>query len=77
MRRLMLLGLLALSIPVLGSAQEGRLPLFGKVTDKVYTAPSGAYRITSPVLQDLGGTISDSENAVDFQAQSRVQRTHR
>lgn len=67
MRRLLLTGLLALSFPFLGAAQEGRLPLFGKVKDKVYTAPSGAYRITSPVLQELGGTISDSENAVVFQ----------
>jgi hypothetical protein len=76
MRRLALFGLiLAVAAPLPTFAQEGRMPLFGKVRNKVYTAPSGAYRITSPVLSELGGTISDSEYVVVFQDQFTIHIT--
>ncbi len=75
MRRLVLLSLLAFVAPLAALAQEGRMPLFGKVKNKVYTAPSGAYRITSPVLSELGGTISDSEYVVVFQDQFTIHIT--
>lgn len=76
MRRFALFGLMfALVASLPATAQEGRMPLFGKVRNKVYTAPNGAYRIAVPVLSELGGTISDSENVVVFQDQFTVHIT--
>ena len=76
MRRFALFGLLLAVVAALPvSAQEGRMPLFGKVRNKVYTGPSGAYRIALPVLSELGGTISDSEYVVVFQDQFTIHIT--
>lgn len=76
MRRLALFGLMFAFVASLPAhAQEGRMPLFGKVRNKVYTAPNGAFRIAMPVLSELGGTISDSENVVVFQDQFTVHIT--
>lgn len=58
---------LTLVVPSLAFALEGVIPLFGTVRGKTYTPPNGAYRITSPVLPELGGTISDNEHVVVFQ----------
>jgi hypothetical protein len=41
--------------------------LLGRVEGKTYIAPSGAFRVTIPVLPELGGNIRDTENVVTFQ----------
>lgn len=41
--------------------------LAGRVDEKTYIAPGGIYRVTIPVLPELGGTINDTANVVTFQ----------
>lgn len=41
--------------------------LHGRVEGNVYTAPSNTFKVTIPVLPELGGSISDTENVVTFQ----------
>lgn len=41
--------------------------LVGRVEGRTYIAPGGTYRIPIPVLPELGGAISDTENVVTFQ----------
>jgi hypothetical protein len=42
-------------------------PLVGTVQGNVYVSPTGAFKITIPVIQDLGGSIIDTQNSVTFQ----------
>jgi len=57
-----------LGLAVLGRAQtpESR-PLVGKVIGQTYVAPSGTFKVPIPVLPELGGVISDTEDVVTFQ----------
>lgn len=71
MLRLVLSALLALIVSASGFAQ-GTGGLIGRVKNNVYSSPTGAFRITIPVLQELGGTVSDGENVVVFQDQFNV-----
>ncbi|MBI5767039.1 MAG: hypothetical protein HZA93_04540 [Verrucomicrobia bacterium] len=65
-RRLFALALLATSLTAL--AQELPPPaLEGKVEGKKYASPTGAYKVTIPVLPELGGNITDTPNVVTFQ----------
>jgi hypothetical protein len=48
-------------------AQEEPLQLAGKVEGNTYISANGAFRVTIPVLPELGGTIDDNENVVTFQ----------
>lgn len=48
-------------------AQDGPAPLLGQVDGDYYVAANGAYRIRIPVLPQLGGTITDTQNVVVFQ----------
>jgi hypothetical protein len=49
-------------------AQELPPPaLEGKVEGKRYVSPTGAYKVTIPVLPELGGSITDTPNVVTFQ----------
>jgi hypothetical protein len=41
--------------------------LSGRIDGRTYIAPSGVYRIPIPVLPELGGTITDTDNVVTFQ----------
>ena len=41
--------------------------LNGRVENRVYFSPTGLFRITIPVLPELGGTINDTPNVVTFQ----------
>ena len=54
--------------PILARAQ-GAPPssLEGKVTGKVYASPTGVFKVTIPVLPELGGSITDTPNVVTFQ----------
>jgi hypothetical protein len=41
--------------------------LNGRIEGKNYVSPSGAFRVAIPVLPELGGSITDTENVVTFQ----------
>jgi hypothetical protein len=60
---------LVLALPCLVLAQSEAPPagIIGRVEGKTYIAPSGAFRITIPVLPELGGSVSDTQNVVTFQ----------
>lgn len=75
--KLRVLGFLSL-LPLLGGllcAQPAPAPgpaLNGRVEGKTYFGPTGTYRITIPVLPQLGGTVNDTENVVTFEDQFNV-----
>lgn len=71
MLRLVFPAFLALILSATGLAQ-GTGGLIGRVREGVYQSPTGGFRITIPVLQELGGTISDTDNVVVFQDQFNV-----
>jgi hypothetical protein len=49
-------------------AQEPQPPaLIGKVEGNIYISPTGQFKVTIPVLPELGGTITDTPNVVTFQ----------
>jgi hypothetical protein len=54
--------LLSLTTAV-ASAQD----LVGKIEGKSYVSPTGTFRVVIPVLPELGGDITDTENVVTFQ----------
>jgi hypothetical protein len=66
---LRLIFVLCFVTPFLALAQDSApvSSLLGRVDGSSYTAPSGAFKVTIPVLPELGGTISDTENVVTFQ----------
>jgi hypothetical protein len=41
--------------------------LMGRIEGNQYVSPTGAFRVTIPVLPELGGRIVDTENVVTFQ----------
>jgi hypothetical protein len=59
------LGLLAVTA---ASAQVATPPpsLYGEIKGTTYVAPGARFRITIPVLPELGGKIHDTENVVTF-----------
>ncbi len=63
---LLLLALTTAPLLPLAAAGPG---LAGRVEGRMYIAPTGAYRLPIPVLPELGGSISDTENVVTFQDQ--------
>lgn len=52
--------------PVLASAQPTG-GIYGRIDGRNYVSPGGHYRVTIPVLPELGGNISDTQNVVVFQ----------
>jgi len=44
-----------------------RAPLTGQIDDNIYTSPTGAFSIPSPVLREFGGSVVDTGNVVTFQ----------
>jgi hypothetical protein len=42
-------------------------PLAGRIDGRTYVSPTGTFRVTIPVLPELGGEISDTPNVVTFQ----------
>ncbi len=49
------------------AAQPQEKPLIGKLEQNKYVSPTGAFRMDLPVLPELGGTVTDTENVVTFQ----------
>ena len=41
--------------------------LIGRIEGNSYVSPTGAFRVTVPVLPELGGRVVDTENVVTFQ----------
>jgi hypothetical protein len=41
--------------------------LYGKVDGKSYVSPTGLFKVVIPVLPELGGDITDTQNVVTFQ----------
>ena len=41
--------------------------LIGKVEGRTYVSPTGQFKVTIPVLPELGGDITDTPNVVTFQ----------
>ncbi len=41
--------------------------LEGKIDGKIYISPTGTFKVTIPVLPELGGDITDTPNVVTFQ----------
>jgi hypothetical protein len=52
------------ALAVAAAAQEGVMA--GRVDGDYYVSPTGEFKIPVPVLPELGGTISDTENVVTF-----------
>jgi hypothetical protein len=48
-------------------AQDTTSSLVGSIEDNKYISPIKAFRVTIPVLAELGGSITDTENVVTFQ----------
>ena len=68
MRRILSLALLLTAGPLLAQPVAGSAPaLTGRVEGRVYISPGGVYRVTIPVLPELGGTVSDTPTVVTFQ----------
>jgi hypothetical protein len=66
LRPLSALLFLSLLLPAFGQDQSST-GLHGRVDGETYTAPGGIYHIHIPVLAELGGTITDTQNVVVFQ----------
>ena len=47
-------------------AQDGS-GLHGRIEGRTYVSPTGAFKVTIPVLPQLGGEITDTANVVTFQ----------
>ncbi len=61
---------LALAFTVLAAHAQGPAPaqaLVGRVEGRTYISPTGVFKVTIPVLPELGGSISDTPNVVTFQ----------
>ena len=61
-----LIASLLLLTPVLAAAQP-MAGLNGRIDGRSYVSPGGHYRVTIPVLPELGGNVSDTQNVVVFQ----------
>lgn len=68
-RSLFLPSILVLALGLRPAIAQSGSPstLIGRVDGNQYIAPSGAFRVTVPVLGALGGSITDTENVVTFQ----------
>lgn len=59
-------GLLAVTA-LRGAEPAAESPLNGRVVNDTYFSPTKAFKVVVPVLPELGGSISDTENVVTFE----------
>lgn len=71
MLRLCFLWLTLLSAPLLAQ-NNGAGDLLGRIEGGTYISPTEAFRVTIPVLPELGARILDTENVVTFQDEFNV-----
>jgi hypothetical protein len=64
-----LLAALLLNAPARLASQDSSLypGLRGRVEGRVYSSPTGVFQVAIPVLPELGGRVSDTENVVTFE----------
>ena len=62
-----LFALALLSVPFAVHAEEPGPALAGRVEGRTYVSPTGVFKVTIPVLAELGGSITDTANVVTFQ----------
>lgn len=68
MKHLSLLAACLLAVPALHCAQPAAdPPLIGKIAADTYVSPTGAFKVAIPVLPELGGSVTDTENVVTFE----------
>jgi hypothetical protein len=65
-KMLRVLPLILLTVAVPAIAQEEASALVGSIDSGVYTSPTGAFKISIPVLPELGGVVHDTANVVTF-----------
>ncbi len=56
-------------------AQNAAPALVGRVEDNKYLSPTRAFQVTIPILPELGGSISDTDNVVSFQDAFNIHET--
>ncbi len=62
------LAILIATLALVARAQDAAGPgLVGKVEGRLYVSPTGQFKVTIPVLPELGGDITDTPNVVTFQ----------
>jgi len=66
MSRLLFVFFALAGAPLLGQPNEPAR-LVGQLESRTYVSPTGAFRMTIPVLPELGGSVTDTENVVTFQ----------
>lgn len=58
---------LLVGVPALSAQSVAPGPLIGTIENRTYVSPTGTFRIAIPVLPELGGRITDTDNVVIFQ----------
>ncbi len=54
-------------LPLALSAQDAAPALAGRIEGRTYISPTGVFKVTIPVLPELGGSVTDTPNVVTFQ----------
>lgn len=67
MMRLLFALCMLTSLPLLAQQPMDPGALAGRIDGRTYISPTGAFRVTIPVLPELGGHILDTPNVVTFQ----------
>jgi hypothetical protein len=70
MKSALFLALGFLAVPALHGAEPAsaaETPLNGKIVEGTYFSPTKAFKIAIPVLPELGGSVTDTENVVTFE----------
>ena len=62
------LGLLVVpAVCCAAAAPAVETPLNGKIVDGAYLSPTKAFKVAIPVLPELGGSVTDTDNVVTFE----------
>lgn len=67
MPRFFFLILLMAALAPPGKTQDLPTGLYGRLEHGIYISPTGTFKLPSPVLSELGGTITDTPNVATFQ----------
>lgn len=67
MSRVLFLFAFVSTVLVAAAQEPPGASLAGRIEGKTYVSPTGIFRVTIPVLPELGGEINDTANVVTFQ----------